>query len=112
MKGFQIKLFVFALLLGIVSPGISVQTAKAWKGPFSFSKGPFFLSKCELCQEEDRGRQFIGSTYPWPRYSYHLYRGKRCDTRTLTGRYQRYEYDRYRVKSYQPIPGEVLPLPK
>lgn len=105
MKGFQIKLFVFALLLGIVGPGISVQTTKA-------GKHRFFLSKCELCEEEDRGRQFIGSTYPWPRYSYHLYRGKRCDSRMRTGRYQRYEYDRYQVKSYQPFPGEALPLPK
>ncbi|WP_339731673.1 hypothetical protein [uncultured Gimesia sp.] len=104
MKGFQIKLFALTILLGMFSSGLAIQTAHA-------GNGRFFLSKCELCEEEYEGRQYNGSTYPWPRYSYHLYRGKRCDARMRAGRYRRYEYDRYQVKSTHPFHGEMLPLP-
>ncbi|QDT93180.1 hypothetical protein [Gimesia algae] len=104
MKGFRKTVFVSTVLLGMFGTGLAVQTAQA-------GGGRFFLSFCELCQEENQGRQFKGNTYPWPRYSYHLYRGKRCDTRMNTGLYQRYDYDRYQVKSTQPIHGEMLTLP-
>jgi len=105
MKGFQIKLIAFTVFLGMFGSGSAVQTAQA-------GGGRFFLSFCELCEEENRGRQYEASTYPWPRYSYHMYRGRRCDARMRTGLYQRYEYDRYHVKSAQPIHGEMLPLPE
>ena len=105
MKGFQIKLFALTILLGMFHSGLAVQRADA-------ANGRFFLSKCELCEEEYEGRQFNGSTYPWPRYSYHMYRGKHCDPRMRAPRYRRYEYDRYQVKSMQPFRGEMLPLPE
>jgi len=98
MKGFRKTVFVSTVLMGMFGTGLAVQTAQA-------GGGRMFLSFCELCQ-------FKGNTYPWPRYSYHLYRGKRCDARMNTGLYQRYEYDRYQVKSTQPIHGEMLPLPE
>ncbi|QDT95965.1 hypothetical protein [Gimesia aquarii] len=105
MKGFQLRTIAFALFLGIFGPNFVSQSAQA-------GGGRLFLSFCELCEEESRGRQYLGSTYPWPRYSYHQYRGKHCDARLSTGRYRRYEYDRYQVKSYRPIHGEMLPLPE
>lgn len=105
MKGFQIKLFALAILLGIFGSGPGIQSAQA-------GNGRFLLSKCQLCEEEYEGRQFNGSTYPWPRYSYHIYRGKHCDSRMRAGRYRRYEYDRYQVKSMQPFHGEMLPVPE
>ncbi|EDL56489.1 hypothetical protein [Gimesia maris] len=104
MKGLRKTIVVSTVLLGMFVTGLAVQTAQA-------GGGRFFLSFCELCQEENLGRQVKGSTYPWPRYSYHQYRGKHCDARLNTGLYQRYEYDRYQVKSTQPIHGEMLPLP-
>ncbi|MCA9018855.1 MAG: hypothetical protein KDA74_01840, partial [Planctomycetaceae bacterium] len=61
MKGFQIRLFALILLLGMFHSGLAVQTAHAQS-----NQGRLFLSKCELCEEENEGRQFNGSTYPWP----------------------------------------------
>src|SRR5690606_29985122 len=87
MKGFRKTVIVSTVLLGMFGTELAVQTAQA-------GGGRFFLSFCELCQEENQGRQFKGSTYPWPRYSYHLYRAKRCDARMDSGLYQRYEYNR------------------
>jgi hypothetical protein len=103
MKGLQIKLFALTVLLGMFGP--AVQTTQA-------GGGRLFLSLCELCEEENRGRQYEASTYPWPRYSYHMYRGRRCDARMRTGLQPRYDYDRYQVKSTGPIHGEMLPLPE
>lgn len=105
MKGLQIKLFAMTLFLGMLISGPALQTAHA-------GNGRFFLSKCELCEEENLGRQYNYSTYPWPRYSYHMYRGKHCDAAMRAGRYRRYEYDRYQVKSMQPFQGEMLPVPE
>ena len=105
MQGFRIKLVALTIFVGTFGPGLAVQTSEA-------GGGRFFLSKCELCEEENYSRQYKGSTYPWPRYSYHMYRGKRCDAQMRTGLVPRYEYDRYQVKSMQPFSGEMLPLPE
>lgn len=104
MSHIRIKLVALTVLLGIFGPGLSVQTSEA-------GGGRFFLSKCELCEEENYVRYYNASTYPWPRYSYHMYRGKRCDARMRAGRVPRYEYARYQVKSMQPFPGEMPPVP-
>lgn len=105
MNRFQKKLLLSAVLLGIGGTGLTVQPAQA-------GGGRMFLSFCELCQETAKGRQVKGSTYPWPRYSYHQYRGKHCNNQYVPGLYRRYEYDRYQVKSTQPFRGEIVPLPE
>ncbi|QDU52422.1 hypothetical protein [Gimesia panareensis] len=102
MNGVRKKLFVSAVLLGIWGTGQAVQTAQA-------GGGRLFLSFCELCQETGKGKQAVGSTYPWPLYSYHQYRGKHCNNQYQPGPYRRYEYARYHVKSPQPFPGQINP---